>query len=610
MSALISDRQNSSWHAPRRALAGSHLWLVVLLTLPAMLPLLAPGYFLKAHDAPHSIFFLIEFDSAFRAGAAWPVWAPDQAVGFGYPTFLLYAPLAYFVGEAFHLLGMGFAAAIKATWALGFLVGAVGLYRLARRWFSPAASLVASLAFTYAPYHLLQIYVRAALAEFMALAWLPWAMLALLALWDDPRPRRAALAGLALAALVLLHTVSTLLFAPLLGGLMLVLAAREVLGARAAGRRVRASAFGWTFAALALGFLLACIFLVPMLLERGYVAEWQWVKETYDYRLHFVYPAQFLDPGWGYGYSVAGIGDGMSFQLGVLPLLLAALGGAAALRGRRAPHAVRWLALFMLLVVAAALFMMMPASAAVWDALPLVDLVQFPWRLLAVSAFSLALLAPFGLAWLAGGRDEEDVGRDRPYAYVIAILMVLISLPFIGPEIVPLRSQDELPVAVIEFELAYSDMRGMTRWAERPPLNDDSPLIGQYLAGEPLRRAAILSGDGQILAQESGPLSASARVAAQGPVELLFYTYYFPGWRATMDGRPLEIRPQGPNGLIVARLPAGEHDVRVSFGATPARSAGAALSGLGVLGVIVLLALDRRRAAERSAAIRPAADLH
>ena len=67
------------------------------------------------------------------------------------------------------MLGLGFAAATKATWVVGFLLGATGSYKLARRWFPPAVALVASLAFTYAPYHLSQIYVRAALAEFMAL---------------------------------------------------------------------------------------------------------------------------------------------------------------------------------------------------------------------------------------------------------------------------------------------------------------------------------------------------------------------------------------------------------------------------------------------------------
>ena len=35
----------------------------------------------------------------------------------------------------------------------------------------------------------------------------------------------------------------------------------------------------------------------------------------------------------------------------------------------------------------------------------------------------------------------------------------------------------------IEFELEYTDMRGMTAWTEEFPT--DSPLVEQYLAGEP-----------------------------------------------------------------------------------------------------------------------------
>ena len=369
-----------------------HLWLALLLTLPAMLTLLAPGYFMKAHDARHSIFFLVEFDQSIREGALWPIWGPDHSVGFGYPTFLVYAPLAYYVGEAFHLLGMGFAAAIKATWALGFLLGAAGAYRLARCWFKPAIALVASLAFTYAPYHLSQIYVRAALAEFMAMAWLPWTALAILLLWDDPGPRRAALAALSLAALMLFHTVSTLTFIPLLAGMVIALFLRDLGRGRRSGRgllaQIRTPATGWTLLALALAGLLACIFFVPLLLDRAGVAQWQWVNETYSYRLHFVYPSQFFDPTWGYGYSVEGPGDGMSFQIGIVTFLLAALGAGAGLSKRHGHSMPRVLVAYFMAATAIAIFMMTPLAGRLWDVLPPVAMIQFPWRLLSVTVFT------------------------------------------------------------------------------------------------------------------------------------------------------------------------------------------------------------------------------
>lgn len=595
-----------------------YAWLALLLAIPAMLPLLAPGYFLKAHDARHSIYFLVEFDQVFRAGAFWPVWAPDQAVGFGYPLWLVYAPLAYFAAEAFHLLGLGFTAAVKATWALGFVLAALGAYRLARRWWGPAAGLVASVAFTYAPYHLVQIYVRAALAEFMALSWLPWAMLALVALWENPVPRRAAAAALAFAMLLLLHTVSMLTFVPLMAGIVLVFWARDLLKWRKPDTRALRSNWQasvlWTAAAVLLGGLLAAIFLIPMLFERRFIVEAQWMHATYNYRQHFVYLSQFFDPKWGYGYSVPGIEDGMSFQLGPLIFMAALVGSAAAVFGRRfsgfpqggrapGPGFLQTGALsplprraetgFLALASVVALFLMTPASVVLWDNLPLIGLVQFPWRLLAVTAFTLTLLAGAGAAWLE--RRSGRSTRVSAFAGLLALGIMLASFPYTPPPLVPVRPEDESPRAVIEFELEFSDMRGMTAWSERLPLNTDSPLIEQYLADEPLRRAAIVAGQGEILAQEASALGARVTLRAAEPVRLRFYTYYFPGWRATLDGQPVEITYDPPNGLIRLDVPAGEHEIVLRFGSTPVRRLATAISLAALAVVIFLTLLDSRR---------------
>ena len=87
-------------------------------------------------------------------------------------------------------------------------------------------------------------------------------------------------------------------------------------------------------------------------------------------------------------------------------------------------------------------------------------------------------------------------------------------------------------LAIVEFETKYPDMRGMTGFAQRPPMEATSPLIEQYLAGQPLQRAAIVSGAGQVIEQSNTANSAQARVRADGAIRLRFYTNYFPGWRA------------------------------------------------------------------------------
>ena len=80
-----------------------------------------------------------------------------------------------------------------------------------------------------------------------------------------------------------------------------------------------------------------------------------------------------------------------------------------------------------------------------------------------------------------------------------------------------------------------------------------------------------------------GAGSERVRVIAPSAVTLQFYTYYYPGWRATVDGQLTEIRPQGPYGLITLELPAGDHDVEIRFTNTPLRTLAAMISVLTAL---------------------------
>jgi len=561
----------------------------LLLVLSSLAPLLAPGYFLKAHDARHSISFLVEFEQGLRAGAPWPVWSPDFAVGFGYPLWLIYAPLPYYIAEFFRVLGFGFAGAVKATWIVAVLLGASGAYLLARRWWGRGAALVAAVAFTYAPYRMVEIYVRAALGEFLALSLMPWAFLALAALWDDPRPRRAAAAAVVLAALPLTHTVSAVMFAPLLAAYLLFLLAQSV---RRGDRRALIRAVGWTGAGLITAGLLAAIFIVPLGLERRYIAESQWVSATYYYARHFVYPAQLFDPSWGFGFSVPGAQDGMSFQLGLALVVLAAAGAWAGLRrgATRRSETAFLAAAFLFAVVG-----MLPLAEPAWAGLPLANLVQFPWRLLAVAAFAAAMLSGAAAFWMDRSAGQKEDGRAGGFALLAALVVLVAGLPYVSAELAPVRPEDEAPVAVINFELEYPDMRGMTLWSQRVPVNGDSPLIDQYLRGEPLKRVAVIGGSGKVLSQAATPDSVQAQVQADGPVLLRIYTHYFPGWRATVDGQPAEVSADPPNGLMGLALEAGVHDVRLQFGPTPVRRAAAFLSALGIAAVVALLVLERRR---------------
>ena len=97
------------------------------------------------------------------------------------------------------------------------------------------AGFLAGLVYIYIPYHIVDVYVRASLAESLALALLP------LNLWlfyeTVAAPRLAAVlgAGLSYAGLMLTHNGLALLFSPLLGIYLIFLLLSRALAGRERG---------------------------------------------------------------------------------------------------------------------------------------------------------------------------------------------------------------------------------------------------------------------------------------------------------------------------------------------------------------------------------------
>ena len=198
--------------------------LILLLGLVVIAPLFQPGYFWGAHDARHDAYFIFQYDKAVQDGIWLPSWGPDWAFGYGYPFWIVYGPLATFVGELFHhFLGLGFEESVKAVLGLSILLSGLAMYGFVRSWLGRNAGLVAAVAYMTIPYHLVDVYVRAAMAESVALIFLP------LALWGFRetvvRPRLAAVIGAAFAYAAIMWTSNlvALVFTPGLGLYVLVL---------------------------------------------------------------------------------------------------------------------------------------------------------------------------------------------------------------------------------------------------------------------------------------------------------------------------------------------------------------------------------------------------
>jgi hypothetical protein len=546
-------------------------WVVLLLTVFAVAPLTAPGSFLTAHDATIGAYFLWQFDAGIADGALYPRWAIDWTYGYGHPLFLIIAPLAFYVAEAFHLLGASLIGAIECTYALAFILSGFSMYLLARDLFGRGGGVVAAALYVYAPYHLVDIYVRGDLAEFVSFAFFPVILWTILRLGHAGSRadalRYVALGGLLYGGLILTHITMAMIFTPV-----------ALAYAALTCRRQAAAAI----ALFALGGAISAAYLVPGILEQRYLRALDLVGGFYNYANHFVYPHQLFSPLWDYGYAAIGANDQFSLQLGAVAVVLA-LAALWALPRHDTP--TRRHTAFFLVVAGVVVLAMLPVSQPLWDAFrPVVSFVQFPWRLLSLTALALALAG--------GSLAAAAADRASPPAAVAPLLLVLVLLGSYTYS-TPQHSDGDLSLAkMIQFQLDTGEMLGDTIWVTERP--QSSPLVAEYLAGQPPTRAVADDAGVRIDERHRGGASFEAGVTAPQATDVLFRIRYFPGWTVYLDGQRVQPEIRAPQGLMAVAVPAGEHRVLLRFEDTPLRLVTKLASALGIAIALAMLGVAGR----------------
>lgn len=549
------------------------LLIIALFSIFAWAPLLSPAYFLNAHDARHSIFFLVEFDKTFKEGYLYPRWAADFAFGYGYPLFNIYAPLAFYLAEAIHGLGASFSGAVKASYLLAFLAAGGGMYGLAGKLLKDKdASLIAALLYIFIPFRFVESYVRSSYAEFVALAFLPFVLWAFADFLDGPSWRKTAVAALSYGGLSLFHHAVFFTFTPFLV-LYIVYSLLAKEDKLSVSRLIRSTTMA--LAAGLGGVLLAAVYLLPLLVELPYIKLAQWTGGSYNLLDHFIYFSQFFSSYWGFGYAGPGLADEMSFQIGIVAYSLAMMGLiAGSSRGPLRKTVVIPFGFGSLMI----LFLMLPMSAGVWRSVSLASLVQFPWRLLGMIALPLCLL---GGRLLADARasDTARPGYAQAELLLLAALVILGSADYARPEYTEIPDWAETPRAVVEWDRAsIKDRVAMVSATTEQP--STSPLESLYLNGSPLLAGEIISGEAENRTIYRGGAISKAQINAKKPSRYEFYTYEYPGWKTYLDGQEIDHLVLQPHGLIGVDVPAGEHTLELRFGSTPSRIIGGIVSGI------------------------------
>lgn len=545
--------------------------LVAVLTIPAILSLLQGGYF-SMHDDQH-IVRLFLFDQAIKDGNVYPRWVDGLGFGFGYPLFNFYPPMIYIIGELFHIIGFSLIWSIKMMLILGFVTAALGMFLLVKSIYNRFAGICSAVLYTYFFYHATTVYVRGAFAEFFTMTVLPFLFYSFILLFKRQTLRRMLFTAGCLAALMLTH--------PLIAfpSMMYVAAWFLFLFFRTRSEK-RVMFTAYFIGACLLGFSLSAFFWIPSMMERHFTyVDSILTTELANYAIHFVYPHQFWQSQWGYGGSIAGPDDGMTFQLGKIHLLLSMVSGMV-LFGlyilqpkKKTTEAFGMFALGCLIV---SILMATTYSKPIWDVVSFLWYLQFPWRFLTFVAIFISIVGSLVFHYLFELSRKLDNQAISVTVMTLFVVTVTGAIVVYGKYFHPQEVRKVTDAQLTSYdEITWRISRSSFEFVPKGVSTKKSELNTTILAIDPedrIQKSYTLT-KGKALVEEESITSAHKTfiVKVGQPITFRLNTFNFPGWEATLFSSKtnsaivLPITDDNPFKLITVDIPPGEYLLEFSF---------------------------------------------
>ena len=552
--------------------------------------------FLRGNTCGHDfdIHLVSWFDclNSWRHGILYPQWAPSPNYGAGEPRFIFYPPFTWMLGAALGAFLPWQLVPIALTF---LLLAATGLAtrKLAICALPNAPATLAGCAALFSGYALFTAYERSAFGE-LAGFWIP--LLLLYALRDrNPAASlfRRAFNGSS-APLALTLAGAWLSNAPL--GVMASYLLAAVAIAAAILHRSWAPILRAVTAA-ALGIALTAFYLVPAAFQQ----RWVDIRQAIDD------PGLRVENSFLFGHAPGADMDLHNIELQRVSII--ALAGVVltlaciliAWRRKTLPAPKFWIPLA--LIPVAVILLQFPFSLPLWNLLPKLRFLQFPWRWLVV------LEAPAGLFFAAAVWPHSTACR-RPKCAIAALCAsaFLASTAVAGHYFFQPCDEED---AVAPMVTAYNSGAGFDGVDEYAAVGADNSIVATGLPDACLvqnpriplgvidtpdanpdwwveQKSCQATYSANPAESHSNPqhLRLSAVLPHAGYLILRLRTY--PAWRLTLNGQPAPPLVSRDDGLITVPVPQGPLNLAVNWTTTPDVRAGRWLT---LLALILLTAL-------------------
>jgi uncharacterized membrane protein YhdT len=541
--------------------------LSVVIVLPAYFGGIPGGV-----DMPQHFQFAQTFYESVKNGEFYPSWSAQPNYGYGDVGVRFYPPLTYYLLMVFRgLVGNWFDAACLLV-AFLFFVSGVGVYLWSREWFSDKASLTAAAAYIILPYHVNQFYGASLYAEFTAGAILPFCFL--FATRVCQKGRLADVLGLAIAfGLLILSHLPTTVMASLLLVIYTLFSLTKTNFIQTLGKLA---------VSVSMSLLLSGFYWVRMVWELDFVKHTgeMFISDAYSFKSHFAFLNYFP-------FIETEVAKTASFVDLTLFLTLGVGVAFGILYFRQAKQDKRFSLKPILAMTISALVMATPLSLKIWEFVPLLQKIQFPWRWIIFISLGVSLVIGAGFSGAV-----EYLKTQQRYLSILAVGLLLLCFPYNYFRVMILLfnyPKEHFNPVVEKLKSSPSNECWWTAWARKSSDEKAFTLPRPEFIAE---KIVLNDRQFEIKSWSSTDRIFTLEAGASGQVEIA--TLYYPHWKAEVNGQTVEVSPSRI-GLISFPVGAEKAEVKVYFAEPNFVKTAYFLSAFGWLLMVLFFAFRRFR---------------
>lgn len=530
------------------------LIIIVVLSFSVSWPLLKSGYF--SHQDDLQVIRIFEMRRCFADIQIPCRWVPDMGWGNGFPLFNYYGVLPYYLGAIISFF-IGYIGASKMLFFIALSFGSLGIYLLVKSLWGKLAGITSAVLYLFAPYKALDVYVRGALSESIALTIIPFVFyFAYKLIISSDKKINSVLFTLSLFLFLITHNIMTIIFLPVLFGWLIYWLAFS-----------KWKSIGLVTASVLFGVGLSAFFIVPAFFEKNLVQTEALTRFELDFRANFVKVRQlFIDRTWGYGTSIPGPEGGMSFQIG-WPHWLLVVVSVFILFVSKVKRNTKVLAALIIGTFVLSIFMTHNKSTFLWLQISLLEYFQFPWRFLSLSIFTASILGGFVISAVKA-KWQVYVG------VAIILLAVILNWSYFKPkEFYSINDAQKLSGEPWDLQ-------------RRGALLDYLPTTALEPREAAQDKPFAVSGEAEItkFINRSNRWEFSAEVKNSAEIEVP--VYYFPNWKVKVDGKVYPFSHNNLLGRISVSLNPGNYKVEGYFENTPLRRVANTITAISIIGLV------------------------